>query len=170
MSLIPLTKIVNEGHLGFPGRISQQALEAKYRLDDDSRIQTLHDKFASQEVTQAEGFDPARVIQEIRRICVELGQLLIGEITVAGRKIHAFLGPLPDYHNESPRLYSSVTDNAATTRPSRILVRCLLWRIQEGFRSTQCSKGLRQHLAAPGQSQDLPCPRRHLNKDIIRNT
>lgn len=38
-------------------------------------MQTLHDKFASQEVTQAEGFDLVRVIQEIRRIYVELGQL-----------------------------------------------------------------------------------------------
>lgn len=43
--------------------------------EDDSRMQNLHEKLASQEIIWAEGFDPALVIQEIRRIFLELGQL-----------------------------------------------------------------------------------------------
>lgn len=34
-----------------------------------------------------EGFDPARVIQQVRRVCLELGQ--VGDNVVAARKAHA---------------------------------------------------------------------------------
>ena len=54
------------------GRGAVMALEAKYRLDGESRMQELHDQLANLQVTAADKYDPARVIQELRRICVEL--------------------------------------------------------------------------------------------------
>ena len=51
------------------------ALEAKYRLDGESRMQELHDQLANLQVTAADKYDPARVFQELRRIWVELGAL-----------------------------------------------------------------------------------------------
>ena len=38
------------------------ALEAKYLLDGESRMQELHDQLANFEVTAADKYDPARVI------------------------------------------------------------------------------------------------------------
>ena len=37
------------------------ALEAKYRLDGESRMQELHDQLANLQVTDADQYDPARV-------------------------------------------------------------------------------------------------------------
>ena len=57
------------------GRGAVIALEAKYRLDGESRMQELHDQLANLQVTAADKYDPARVFQELRRIWVELGAL-----------------------------------------------------------------------------------------------
>ena len=46
------------------GRGAVIALEAKYRLDGESRMQELHDQLANLQVTEDELYDPARVIQE----------------------------------------------------------------------------------------------------------
>ena len=70
------------------------ALEAKHRLDGESQMQELHDQLANLQVTEAEQYGPARVIQELRRICVELDAL--GETVVPARKTHAFFRALPD--------------------------------------------------------------------------
>ena len=52
------------------GRSAVMALEAKYRLDGESRIQELVDQLANLRVTESGQYDPARVIQELRRFCV----------------------------------------------------------------------------------------------------
>ena len=58
-------------------------------------MQELHDQLANLQVTEAEKYDPAREIQELRRICVELGAL--GDVVlVPARKMHAFFRALPD--------------------------------------------------------------------------
>ena len=44
------------------GRGAVMALEAKYLLDGESRMQELHDQLANFEVTAADKYDPARVI------------------------------------------------------------------------------------------------------------
>ena len=75
------------------------ALEAKYRLDGESRMQELHDQLANLRVTAADKHDPARIIQELRRIRVELGAL--GDIVVPARKNHAFFRALSDEKYES---------------------------------------------------------------------
>ena len=72
------------------------ALEAKFRLDGVFRMQELHDKFGTLHVTAADNFDPARVIQEFRRICIELDAL--GDKVVPARKTNAFLKSLQDKH------------------------------------------------------------------------
>ena len=81
------------------GRGAVMALEAKYRLDGESRMQELHDQLANLQVTAADKYDPARVIQELRRICVELGAL--GDVAVPACKNHAFFRALPDDKYES---------------------------------------------------------------------
>ena len=81
------------------GRGAVMALEAKHRLDGESRMQELHDQLANLQVTEAEQYDPARVIQELRRICVELGAL--GDTVVAALKTHEFFRALPDSQYES---------------------------------------------------------------------
>ena len=55
------------------GRGAVVALEAKYRGDGESRTQELHDRLANLQVTAADKYDPARLIQELRHSCVELG-------------------------------------------------------------------------------------------------
>ena len=70
------------------GRGAVMAFDAKYRRDGKSRMQELHDQLANLQVTVAKQYDPARVIQELRRICVELGAL--GDTVVPARKIDAF--------------------------------------------------------------------------------
>ena len=55
------------------GRGAVVTLEAKYRRDGESRMQELHDQLANLQVTAADKYDPARVIRELRRSCVELG-------------------------------------------------------------------------------------------------
>ena len=59
-------------------------------------MQQLYDQFESLEVTAADHFDPVRVIQELRRICIEL-DAPCGKV-VPTRKTHAFLKALPDKH------------------------------------------------------------------------
>lgn len=59
-----------------------EALEARHRLDEDFRMKALHDKLASLEVTTSKYFNPPRVTQEMRRICLELGHL--GDELVSG--------------------------------------------------------------------------------------
>ena len=72
------------------GRGAVMELEAQHRLNGESRMQELHDQLANLQVTEAELYDPARVIQELRRICVELGAL--GNTIVPARKLTHFQG------------------------------------------------------------------------------
>lgn len=72
------------------------ALEAKYKVEGAFRMQQLHDKLASVKVIAADKYDPARAIQELRRICIELGTL--GDTIVEARKAHALLKTLTDKH------------------------------------------------------------------------
>ena len=84
------------------GRGAVMALEAKYRLDGESRMQELHDQLANLQVTAAEKYHPTRVIQELRRICVELG--VLGDVVFPARKNHAFFRALPDEKYESLKI------------------------------------------------------------------
>ena len=76
------------------GRGAFLALERKYRVDGSFRMQQLHDELASVAVTAADKFDPARAIQQLRRIFHELGKL--GDTVVEARQAHAMLRALPD--------------------------------------------------------------------------
>ena len=76
------------------GRGAFIALEAKYRVDDAYRMQQLRDEFGPLEVTAADQFDFARIIQELRRMCIELDAL--GDKVMPTRKIHVFLKARPD--------------------------------------------------------------------------
>ena len=62
-------------------------------------MQELHDQFANLQVTVADKYDPARVIQELSRNCVEFGAL--SDVVVPARKNHAFFRALPDAKDES---------------------------------------------------------------------
>ena len=62
-------------------------------------MQELYDQLANLQVTEAEQYDPAQVIQELCRICVELGAL--GDTVVPARKTQAFFRALPDSQYES---------------------------------------------------------------------
>ena len=75
------------------GRGAIMALEAKYRLDGESRMQELHDQLANLQVTEAEQYHPPSVIQESRRIWVEVGAPV--DIVVSARKTRAFCRALP---------------------------------------------------------------------------
>ena len=79
------------------GRGAFMALQAKYRLDRESRMQGLQDQLATLQVTEAERYDPARVIQELRRVCVELGALSVTQqqLFQHGKLTH-FSRALPD--------------------------------------------------------------------------
>ncbi|CAB1121335.1 unnamed protein product [Ectocarpus sp. CCAP 1310/34] len=57
-------------------------------------MQQLHDEFASVAVTAADKFDPARAVQQLRRICHELGNL--GDNVVEARQSNALLQAVPD--------------------------------------------------------------------------
>ena len=81
------------------GRSAILAMEAKFRVDGVFRMQELHDKFGILEVTAADNFHPTRVIQELRRICIELDAL--GDKVVPARKTHVFIKSLPDKHHGS---------------------------------------------------------------------
>lgn len=48
-------------------------------------MQELYDKFGSLEVSAADNFDPARVIHELRRICIELDALGDNVVPARGR-------------------------------------------------------------------------------------
>lgn len=61
-------------------------------------MQELHTQFANLEVTAADSFDQGRVIQALRRICVELDGL--GDKVVEAKKTqHALLKSLPDEYS-----------------------------------------------------------------------
>ena len=81
------------------GRGAVMALEVKNRLYGKSRMQELHNQLANLQVTAADKDDPARVIQELRRIGVELEAL--GDIAVPARKTHAFFRALTDEKYDS---------------------------------------------------------------------
>ncbi|CAB1099484.1 unnamed protein product [Ectocarpus sp. CCAP 1310/34] len=76
------------------GRSAFVALEQKYRVDGTFRMQQLHDELAAVAVTAADKYDPARAIQQLRRIFHELGKL--GDTVVKQRQAHAILKALPD--------------------------------------------------------------------------
>ena len=69
-------------------------------------MQQLHDQFGSLEVTAVDQFDPARVIQELRRICIELD--VLGDKVVPTRKTHAFLTALTGKTTVRSRPYCCV--------------------------------------------------------------
>ena len=81
------------------GRGAVMALEATYRVDGESIMQEPHDQLANIQVTAADKCDSARVIQELRRIYVELRAL--GDVVVPARKTHASFRALPDEKHES---------------------------------------------------------------------
>lgn len=58
-------------------------------------MQELHGKSGSLEVSAADICDPACVIQDFRRICIELGALG-DKVVPTAKKTHAFLKSLPD--------------------------------------------------------------------------
>ena len=78
------------------GRKAFLALEQKYRLEGSHRMGQLQEQLGSLAVTSADAYDPARAIQEMRRICAELDAL--GDKVVQARKVHTFLKALPDKH------------------------------------------------------------------------
>ena len=75
------------------GRGAFAALEAKYRFEGVHRMQQLHDELAAVGITAADKFDPARVIQQLRRIFHELATL--GDAIVASRQSHLLMNALP---------------------------------------------------------------------------
>ena len=72
------------------GRNAFLTLESKYRVDGAFRMQELQDQLGSLAVTADDKVDPARVIQQLRRISTELDAL--GDKVVSTRKT------LPDTH------------------------------------------------------------------------
>ena len=75
------------------------ALEAKYRLERELKVQELHDQLANLQVTAADKYDSARAIQGVRRNCVGLGAL--GDVVVPTRKTHSFFRAPPEEDCES---------------------------------------------------------------------
>ena len=78
------------------GRRAFLALEQKSRLEGGHRMGQLQEQLGSLAVTAADAYDPARAIQEMRRICAELDTL--GDKVVQARKVHIFPKALPDKH------------------------------------------------------------------------
>ena len=78
------------------GRGAFLALERKYQAAGVYRTQELHEKFISLAVTADHDFDPANVIQDMRRICTELA--VYNDTVADHRKTFAFLKALPDDH------------------------------------------------------------------------
>ncbi|CAB1100212.1 unnamed protein product [Ectocarpus sp. CCAP 1310/34] len=72
------------------------ALDRKYQAAGVYRTQELHEKFISLAVTADHDFDPANVIQDMRRICTELA--VYNDTVADHRKTFAFLKALPDDH------------------------------------------------------------------------
>lgn len=72
------------------------AFKTKYRVYGASRMQQLHDTLTSVGASPANTLDPAREIQELRRICIELETF--GNIVVEEKKVHARLKSLSDKH------------------------------------------------------------------------
>ena len=68
-------------------------------------MQELKHQLGSLAVTADDKFDPARAIQQLRRISTELDAL--GDKVVPTRKTHAFLKALRDKHYGSCLLYTS---------------------------------------------------------------
>ena len=81
------------------GRGAFLALESKYRREGIYRMQQLQSQLTNLAVTADDHFDPARVIQELRRISAELDAL--GDKVVPARKVHTLLGALPDSKYET---------------------------------------------------------------------
>ena len=84
------------------GRAAAMALEAKHQRDGESSMQGLHDPVASLQVTVADKYDPARVIQEWHHVCVELEPL--GDVAVPTRKARAFFTVLQNENYECAHL------------------------------------------------------------------
>ena len=92
------------------GRSAILALETKFRVNGVFSMQELHDKFGTLEAIAADNFDPARVMQELRRICIQLDAF--GDKVIPARKIHALLKLLAD------KLYGSPKTVLLCERPS----------------------------------------------------
>lgn len=90
------------------GRGAVMTLEAKYRLDGESRMQEMYDQLANVQVIAAGKHYPARVIQELRRICVELGAL--SDVVVSAWKTQVFFRALPDERHESLKTARGVNE------------------------------------------------------------
>ena len=80
------------------------ALESKYRREGIYRMQQLQSQLTNLAVTADDHFDPARVIQELRRISAELDAL--GDKVVPARKVHTLLArfPIRNTRPSRPRL------------------------------------------------------------------
>ncbi|CAB1110066.1 unnamed protein product [Ectocarpus sp. CCAP 1310/34] len=78
------------------GRAAYVALEAKYRQKGTYRMHELQRELGSLAVTAEDDYDPARAIQDLRRISSELESL--GDKVVPARQTHILLNALPDQH------------------------------------------------------------------------
>ncbi|CAB1112895.1 unnamed protein product [Ectocarpus sp. CCAP 1310/34] len=78
------------------GRGAFLALERKYQATGVYCTQELHEKFISLALTADHHFDPANVIQDMRRICTKLA--VYNDTVADHRKTFAFLKALPDDH------------------------------------------------------------------------
>lgn len=67
------------------------ARASKYRLNEESRMQTLLNKILIEGIIRRYGVDTARVIHEMRRTYPKLDRLQI-----CARQIYALVGALPD--------------------------------------------------------------------------
>jgi len=99
------------------GRGAFVALQQKYRVEGVFRMQQLHEELASVMVTAADKYDPARAIQQLRRICLELDKL--GDTVVETRKAGALLRALP---NDQYGSFKNVLMSEKTTLGSNGLV------------------------------------------------
>ncbi len=78
------------------GRGAFLALDAKYRRKGMYRLHELQKELVSLSVTAEDDFDPARAIQDLRRISAELDSL--GDKVVPSRKTNTLLNALPDQY------------------------------------------------------------------------
>ena len=91
-------------------------LEASCRFDGESMMQQLQDQLANLQVTADDKYYPGSVIQDLRRICVELGAL--GDFVVPACKTRAFFMVLSDEKHES-RKTVQLCDRQGNGNPSK---------------------------------------------------
>lgn len=100
------------------GRGAVIALNIKYRRHSEARMQKLHDAISALKVASVDGFDPDRIITQVRRMLVELQPL--GDDVISGRKKHAPLKSLRDTEYDALRPPWCATKTK--TRPSQMIL------------------------------------------------